>query len=102
MSMIHRAGDVVGTPDWQLDRMYETETAEALERAYADDDFPFSSIESEFSTARYFIGQAVVHLARAANYAEPYCKDGPIDELIDRLDDQFEWDMNRTLEGLKK
>ena len=93
---------VNGTPDWQLDRMFETDTAEMLEQAYAEDDFPFCSIESEFSTARYFIGQAIVHLARAAKDAEPYHKEAPIEELIDRLDDKFEWDMDRVLDKLKK
>lgn len=96
------AGMAQGTPDWQLDRMYETDTAEMLEKAYAEDDFPFSSVESEFSTARYFLGQAIVHLVRAANYAEPYHKDAPIDDLIDKLEDKFEWDMDRVLDKLKK
>ena len=95
------AGMVQGTPDWQLDRMYETETAEMLEKAYADDDFPFSIVKDEFSMARHFIGQAVVHLVRAANYAEPYHKDSPIDDLIDRLEDKFEWDMDMVLKKLK-
>lgn len=96
------AGMVQGTPDWQLDRMFETDTAEMLEKAYADDDdFPFSHIESEFSTARYFIGQAVVHLVRAANYADPYNKETPIDDLIDKLEDKFESEMDAVLKKLK-
>ncbi len=95
------AGMVQGTPDWQLNRAYETETAEMLEKAYAEDDFPSSIVESEFSMAKYFIGQAVVHLIRAANYAEPYGKDAPIDGLIQKLDDDFDYEMDIVLKKLK-
>ena len=100
-TVLRRAGMTSGTPDWQADRMYETDTAAMLEKAYAEDDFPFSNVESEFSTARYFIGQAVCHLVRAANYADPYGKADPIDDLIDRLEDGYESDMDAVLKKLK-
>lgn len=32
------AGMCKGTPDWQLDRLFETDTAKRLEEAYADGD----------------------------------------------------------------
>ena len=43
MDGIRRAGDVVGTPDWQLDRLYETDTERLLEKVYAEDE-DYSSI----------------------------------------------------------
>lgn len=97
-----KAGDVIGTPDWQLDRMYETETAEKLEEVYADDDFPLSDIQSDFSRATYYLGLAVGHLIRAANTAERYGKHKKIDELIQKLDDDIPFDMSQILKGLKE
>lgn len=96
------AGMVEGTPDWQLDRMYETETAEILEAQYAEDDFPVSSIESEFSRASYYIGQAVDHLIRAAREAERYGKEKPIDELIEKLDDDLSDQMEKVIRKYKE
>lgn len=90
------AGMVSGTPDWQLDRAYETDTAEALEKAYAEDDFPVSHVADEFGMAKYEIGQAVVHIVRAANIADKYGKADPIDDLIEKLEN-FEDEMNTVL-----
>jgi len=95
------AGMVTGTPDWQLDRAYETETAEILEAAYREDDFPFSEIKSEFDRADYYIGQAVDHLIRAASQADLYGKGKPIDALIQKLDDDFKYEMHKVLTDLK-
>lgn len=100
--MIKTAGMVQGTPDWQLDRAYETETAEMLEAAYQDDQFPFYSIESSFSEARYYIGQAVEHLSRAAEEAAEYGEADPIDALIEKLDDDFRSEMSAVLRKLKE
>lgn len=97
-----RAGDVIGTPDWQLDRMYETETAKDLERAYSEDDFPVSSIEDEFNDAKYHIRQAVRHIIRAANTAEKFGREKPIDELIQELDDEYCYRMDKVLKKLKE
>lgn len=97
-----RAGDVVGTPDWQLDRMYETETAEMLERVYAEDDLPLSDIQAEFSRATYYIGLAVDHLLRAANTADRHGKAKQIDDLIAKLDDDIPFSMSQILKGLKE
>ena len=36
-TIVRTAGMVNGTPDWQLDRMYETDTAKKLEQVYADE-----------------------------------------------------------------
>lgn len=102
MSIVHRAGDVVGTPAWQLDRIYETETAEMLEQYYGQDDFPVSQVESKFSQARYLIGQAVVQLCNAASVADPYGKAKPIDDLISELDDDFCFKMSKVLDKLKE
>ena len=97
-----RAGDVIGTPDWQLDRMYETETAEILEKAYAEDDFPLSDIQAEFSRATYYIGLAVDHLLRASSTADRHGKAKPIDDLIEKLDDDIPFSMSQILKGLKE
>lgn len=97
-----RAGDVVGTPDWQLDRMYETETAEMLERAYSHDDFPLSDIKDEFGRATYYLGLAVDHLIRASRTAESYGKEKPIDELIEKLDDDIPFAMSKLLDKYKE
>ena len=101
---MRRAGDVQGTPDWQLDRAYETETAQKLEEAYAEgeDDFPISRIESEFSMAKDGIGHAVRHLIRAANEADPYGKAGAIDDLVEKLDEDFDDQMRKVLKKLKE
>ena len=88
MTMVATAGRV-GTPDWQLDRMYETDTARILEKAYREDDFPISSIKSEFDRANYYIGLAIEHFCRAANEAELWGRDQPINDLIDVLQDDF-------------
>lgn len=105
MVEVRMAGMAQGTPDWQLDRMYETDTAERLEKAYAEDDFPVSSVESEFSMAKRFLGQAVVHLVRAANEAEKYggeSKAKPIDDLIGQLDDDIPYQMDKVIERYRK
>ena len=62
--MIRTAGMCNGTPDWQLERMYETDTEKRLEEAYAEG-FDDSTIKSEFSMASHYLGQAVDHLIRA-------------------------------------
>lgn len=96
------AGMVRGTPDWQLDRAYETDTAERLERFMnSDDDFPRSNIASQMNAADGLISQAISAMCRAADLADPYGKAQPIDELTERLED-FRCDVNayrRKLEG---
>lgn len=96
------AGMVSGIPAWQRDRMFETETAEDLEQIYSDEDFPVSSIADEFGTAKYYIGQAVRHIIRAANEAEKYGRNKPIDELIEALDDEYCDRMDSVLRKLKE
>ena len=101
--MVRTAGMVRGTLDWQLDRMYETETEEILEKQYREDDFPGSVVASDIDTAAYHIGQAVSFLCRAYSLADRYGKGGPIDELIGRLED-FRCDMEAErdrMEGRK-
>ena len=44
---IRRAGDVVGTPDWQLDRMYEDESAKKWEEQTKRAADPMDFIEPE-------------------------------------------------------
>lgn len=88
MDKIKRAGDVIGTPAWQLDLMYGEETKWFLDKYFSsDDDFPASNVASDMSTADYHIGRAADFLCRAANLAERYGKDKPIDGLIDQLDE---------------
>ena len=88
--------------DWQLDRMYETETAEMLEKAFNSEDFfPASNVADMIGNADYHIGQAVTILCGAADLACGYGKAKVLDELIERLED-FRCDMNaekRRTEG---
>lgn len=81
--------------DWQRGRSFGTDTAEVLEKV--QDEFPFSIVESEFSSASYFIGQAVVHIARASEEAERYGMNGPIEQLIEKLDDGIRGEMDELL-----
>ena len=100
--MATTAGMVKGTPDWQLDMMYETDTARMLEKAFNSEDFfPASNVADMISNADYHIGQAVTFLCSAADLANGFGKSQPIDDLIGRLED-FRCDMNahrRKLEG---
>ena len=92
---------VNGTPDWQLDRMYETDTARKLEEAYGADNFPAYEVTDRISNADYHIGQAIDALCRAADIADEYGRAKELDELIARIED-FRCDMNsekRKLEG---
>ena len=98
----HRAGNLAGTPDWQLDRMYETDTEKVLEKVYAEDEIDDSHIKSEFNRASYHLGQAVDHLIRAAKYAEQFDREKPIDDLIEKLDDDIPWEMSKILKALKE
>lgn len=91
-----------GTPDWQLDRMFETDTANVLQKVYAEDDFPISSVKSEFNRASFHLGQAVNHLIRAAREAEKYGKHERIDGLIEKLDDDIPFEMSKILKQLKE
>lgn len=95
------AGMVSGTPDWQLDRAYETDTAEKLEKAYAADDFPIDRVEDNFTQAKRHIRQAVRYLILAADTADPYGKAQPIDDLVNKLDDDFDDEMRKVLKKLK-
>ena len=96
------AGMCKGTPDWQLDRMFETDTANVLEKVYAEDDFPISSVKSEFNIASFHLGQAVNHLIRAARKAEKFGKQEQIDGLIEKLDDDIPFEMSQILKQLKE
>lgn len=96
------AGMCKGTPDWQLDRLFETDTANVLEKVYAEDDFPISSVKSEFNRASFHLGQAVNHLIRAAREAEKYGNHERIDGLIEKLDDDIPFEMSQILKQLKE
>ena len=87
---------------WQLGRSYETDTAEKLEEVYNAEDLPISCIESEFSLAKHFLGQAVAHLIRAANLADPYGRAKPIDDLVELIDDDVDDRMNKAIRKLKE
>ena len=100
--MARTAGMCKGTPDWQLDRMYETDTARILEKVYAEDDFPISSVKSDFNRASFHLGQAVNHLIRAAKKAEKYGRNQQIDSLIEKLDDDIPFEMSQILKQLKE
>ena len=98
-----------GTAAWQQGRTFGTDTAERLEELYdenvelyPEDQFPISQIQSEFSRASYFLGQAVDHLIRAANEAEHWHRHKKIDELIEKLDDDFSYEMSQVLRQLKE
>ena len=66
------------------------------------DDFDVSHVESEFDIAGYHIGQAIVHLCRAGDYAEKFGLNALIDELIGKLDEDFREDMDSVLMTLKE
>lgn len=92
MEMVRTAGMVQGTPDWQLDRAYETETAEMLEKVMADDDFPAYEVTDRIANADYHIGQAISLLCKAADIADEYGRAKELDELIERIE-EFRCDM---------
>ena len=66
-----------------------------------DDDFPIQYVESKFSQADYLIGQAVLKLCDAAEEAEKYGKEAPIDEFIQKLDDDIRYEMRQIVNRLK-
>ena len=96
------AGMTKVVPDWQLDRAYETETAEKLEQVYAASDLPIDFIESQFAEARRHIRQAVGFLIVAADKADKYGLAQPIDDLITKLDDDYDDELRKTLKKLKE
>lgn len=100
MSCIRRAGDVQGTPGWQLDRMFETETARDLERYFNsdDDDFPAYRVTDGIGEADYHIGQAISILSRAADFADRYDRAKPLDKLLETLE-EFRCEMGKVKEG---
>ena len=87
---------------WQHGRTFETDTPEELETVYNSEDLPISHIEDEFSQARHYLGQAVRHLVRAANVADPYGQAQMIDELVNHLDDDFDSQMTKVMKRLKE
>ena len=84
--MIRTAGMAKGTPDWQLDRMYETDTEKVLEKAYADD-VPVYEVTDKIGIAYANICSAVTALCRAADIADKLGKAENLDKLIERLED---------------
>ena len=102
--MVKTAGMVHGTPDWQLDRMYETETEKRLEEIYnSDDDFPASEVAADLNTADYHIGQALGKLCHAGDVADKFGRAKEIDEWIEMLEN-FRIDLSgyrQKLEGRK-
>lgn len=106
--MTMTAGAAKGAPAWQQGRTFGTDTEERLEELYdedvelyPEDQFPISVIRSEFSRATYFLGQAVDHLIRAANEAEHWHRHQQIDALIEKLDDDFSYEMSQVLKQLE-
>lgn len=103
MSMVHRAGDAVGTPAWQLDLMNGKRIEDLRNDIVPEDWFSGdpSKIEHEFNEVKRSIGQAIDHLERAYQYAKKFGREEEIGELIDRLDDTFRWDMDKLLNRFK-
>lgn len=95
MVTLVRTAAVVGTPDWQLDRMYETDTAQKLEESMNSEfrDFQNSVVCGDISAADYEIGQALVKLCSAGNQTENTPFQAEMDALIERLED-LRCDMN--------
>lgn len=86
--VVKTAGMVTGTPDWQLDRLYEIATEKKLhDSMFTDDDFPATNIADFLSQVDYFIGQADIKLARAGDLAEGWDRAKGIDGLIERLEE---------------
>ena len=90
------------TAAWQMGRSFETDTAKELEEAYNAEDIPISRIESEFNQAKHLISQAIGHLVRAADIADPYGRAKPIDDLVELLDDNVDERMNKAIRKLKE
>ena len=64
---------------------------------YGEDDFDYSMIESQMNEAKFHINQAVRFLIRAADVAEQYGMEKPIDRLIEKLDDGFGYEMTKVI-----
>lgn len=97
---VKRAGDVIGTPAWQLDMMFGAETAKALERHFnsEDDEFPAYRVADGISEADYHIGQAISFLSRVADFADRYDRAKPLDKLLETLE-EFRCEMEKVKEG---
>lgn len=92
-SMARTAGNVCGTPDWQLDRMFETDTERKLEQIYREDDFPKTEVASAMGYADEKLCEALTFLCRASDKADGYPLQPVIDSLVERLED-FRCDVN--------
>jgi len=69
---------------------------------YGEDDFDYSMVESQFNEAKFHINQAIRFLIRAADVADKYGKAQPIDGLIDKLDDDFSFEMEQVITRYRK
>ena len=63
-TLVRTAGMTHGTPDWQLDRMYETDTERVLEKAYAEG-FDYSEQIKELEKARKDLDRVIDNLLMA-------------------------------------
>ncbi|MBQ1779290.1 MAG: hypothetical protein IIZ93_14140 [Acidaminococcaceae bacterium] len=99
---IHRAGDVVGTPAWQLDLMNGQRISELRNEIIPEDNMDQCYVESCFREASYFLGQAVNKLCVAYEYADKFGKGQQIEELINKLDDDIPFEMSQLISKLKE
>ena len=84
--MIRTAGMAKGTPDWQLDRMYETDTIRALEKAYGDET-PMYEVTDKVGNAYDSICNAITAMCKAADIADKLGKAENLEKFIERLED---------------
>lgn len=101
---VRTAGMAKGTPDWQLDRMYETDTAKALEKAYAEEPEYIEPIE-ELEGIRKILDQVVNSLLIAEdelNGTGCECTIGrKIREIMYHVE-ELDCDVGRIVKILKK
>lgn len=68
----------------------------------SEDDFGYSMIESQMNEAKFHINQAIRFLIRAADVADNFGKAKPLDVLIDKLEDDFIFEMEQVITKYKK
>lgn len=74
--------------DWQLNRAFETDTAEMLERVMnSDDDFPAKEISSDLKQADFHLEQAIMMIARSGDLADRWEKGERIYDFLAKLED---------------
>lgn len=94
-----RAGDVIGTPDWQLDTYVETEHANAWEKLNRPSEM--QPVSSKIGEALKMIHKAESLLAEAASMVEGSYFDTRITSLMNSLED-LDFEIDKLNDNVKK